>query len=319
MGKRRLLIYSDCFTYSGSENVIENILKSSEINAKYEIVFYFAQNINYQAGVKRKLPEYKNIFPFKTISSYNQFGYSLEVNRNSGNSSSLSIKLKYAALVFFEKTGLVHLINAARLFNLFNGENPDILYINNGGYPGAASCRVAVLSASLAGVKNVLFNVNNMAFPAKHFLAKTADRFINKQVRYFITASKAAGKALRTLRGFDKTKLVDIPNTLPKSAEFEIKSIQGKLKREFFLKNDVVILGAVGLLTNRKGFHILIEAIGLVKRSAGVNMPFKLFIFGDGEERAKLEEKVLLKGLQDNIFLPGFRLGWQQPDFWQRH
>jgi len=64
------------------------------------------------------------------------------------------------------------------------------------------------------------------------------------------------------------------------------------------------ILLAAGRLSPEKGFKILVEAMGNVGRehpSAG------LVLFGEGVERAELQQQIDSLGLRDRIVLPGFR------------
>lgn len=75
-------------------------------------------------------------------------------------------------------------------------------------------------------------------------------------------------------------------------------------KAEAFLpeKSDVPTLCAVGRLTAQKGFDLLIEAC------AGLSIPYRLQIIGEGEDRQKLEEAIARRNLGDRIRL----LGWQK-------
>lgn len=56
---------------------------------------------------------------------------------------------------------------------------------------------------------------------------------------------------------------------------------------------------AVGRLVEKKGFHILIEAV------SQLTTPFRLRILGEGPERDRLERAVAAAGLADRIALPG--------------
>ena len=58
---------------------------------------------------------------------------------------------------------------------------------------------------------------------------------------------------------------------------------------------------AIGRLDAFKGFDQLIKAV------AGLDFPFRLRIVGEGSERPRLEEEIAALGLQDKVFLEGFR------------
>lgn len=301
----KILIYSDCFIFGGSENVIENLLKSDILTNKYNLIFYYAFNKRYKAAVDKKFPNFSNVHPIRILSAFNKWGYEYQLKENRSFIRRLYIQMRYLTSLVFQKAGLYNLYNFLILYRLFKNESPDILYINNGGYPGAQSCRMAVLSAKKVGIKNIIFNVNNLALPQKGVVDKWLDKKINAAVKVFVTASEAAKKKLSTQRKFTLSKCINIPNTLSQEKEICAHRAEGCLKQEFGINNDEIILGAVGLLTERKGFDILIEAIHfLVKKE---KVLFKLFIFGEGEQRTFLENKIKDYGLEKTIILPGYK------------
>ncbi len=66
--------------------------------------------------------------------------------------------------------------------------------------------------------------------------------------------------------------------------------------------SDVPTLCAVGRLSAQKGFDLLIDAC------AGLQIPYRLQIIGEGPERQSLEEQIARNNLGDRIQL----LGWQE-------
>ncbi len=54
MDKKKLLIFSDCFTYSGSEVVIENLLLSEKIKRKFNVKFLYGYNRTYSMRFKER-------------------------------------------------------------------------------------------------------------------------------------------------------------------------------------------------------------------------------------------------------------------------
>jgi glycosyltransferase involved in cell wall biosynthesis len=59
---------------------------------------------------------------------------------------------------------------------------------------------------------------------------------------------------------------------------------------------------AMGRLTNQKGFDLLIDAFSLLAKE---NSQWTLTIWGEGDDRAALEEKIQRKDLTERVFLPG--------------
>ncbi|HVX26662.1 MAG TPA: glycosyltransferase family 4 protein [Parafilimonas sp.] len=305
----KILIYSDCFIFGGSEKVIENLLKSDALTNKFDLQFYYAYNKRYKKSIDKKFPNFTNIHSVAIASAFSKWGYESQLTNNKSPLQQLYLKLRYVCSLVFEKTSINNIYNYTQLLTLFKKERPDILYINNGGYPGAQSCRIAALAASKAGISNVVFNVNNLASAQKNKFDIWLDRKVNTAVKVFVTASKAAKEKLIIERKFDACKCVDIPNTLLKEEEVNSKLINGCLRNEFNVKHHEVVIGSAGLLTHRKGFNVLIDAIQLLKE---INCQFKVFIFGEGEQRPFLQKMIAYYKLQQVIFLPGFRNNMQK-------
>lgn len=304
---RNILFYSDCFVYSGSENVVENILKSERVKEAYSMNFYYAYNKEYEKGIKRKFNNAPNIKALTQIANpYTKFGYRLKSGEKISTLYRYYLLIMYVCGTLLNKIGLLHLYNGYVLYKLFKREQPSILFINNGGYPAAESCRIAVISAHLAGIKNILFVVNNLAFPSRHFFDRILDKYINKYVTFFITASKAARERLVEIRHFDANKCINIPNTLLPEVEENATTHSNIIREEFDIDQQTILLGAVGLLTRRKGYHVLVEAMHQLTESIP-NHHYKLIIIGEGEERSALESLIQRYNLQQVILLPGFR------------
>jgi glycosyltransferase involved in cell wall biosynthesis len=62
-----------------------------------------------------------------------------------------------------------------------------------------------------------------------------------------------------------------------------------------------VIFGSLGRLHFKKGYHVLIEAVSLIRE-----MNFKVYIWGAGEEKEHLEMQISERNLQDKVILMGF-------------
>ena len=99
---------------------------------------------------------------------------------------------------------------------------------------------------------------------------------------------------------FDKTKISFLPDAI-----IDIKQFIFKKKSEVknFQKFDGKrIIFAAGRLTKQKNFSYLIDEFSTFLKK---NNEFVLLILGDGEERNKLEKKIIKKKLQKNVYLIG--------------
>ena len=149
-----------------------------------------------------------------------------------------------------------------KLTRLFNKINPDILHINNGGYPGALSARAAVIAGRLAGVPNVVMVVNNLAFDYKNFLRLPdylVDRKISNLVDLFITGSKVSAKRLQLVLKTHDDKIRTLHNcSADRLSDEKANETLNRLGLGGF---NGVIFGVVALLIPRKGHQVLFDSI----------------------------------------------------------
>jgi glycosyltransferase involved in cell wall biosynthesis len=106
------------------------------------------------------------------------------------------------------------------------------------------------------------------------------------------------GRTAEWLRRYTTAKhVVVIPNPVSIPLEDQSPTIPPPRRQA-----DQKILLAVGRLCHQKGFDILIRSFSSV---ASQFPDWRLFIIGDGVDRSKLEEQVLVLGMSDRILLPG--------------
>ena len=212
--------------------------------------------------------------------------------------------IKITTKIFLRILGLLQFFNFLyflRQIHLLAKERPDIVHINNGGYPGADSCRIMAITAKFMGIKKIIFTINNMAISTKNPIEKFLDAKINTSVDYFITASQAASKELIKVRGIGQNKIKTIPNAVL----FDHIDVDSSLdfKKEFNVPDATLIIGSAGLLIERKGYDILIESAKLLPK----DINWMIFIFGEGHMRLQLEDMIRQYKLEKRVFLPGFR------------
>ncbi len=111
-----------------------------------------------------------------------------------------------------------------------------------------------------------------------------------------ITQSKYMRDDLIKNFGIKKEKIFVIYNPV------DIEEIDKKSQQtgECILPKDKINLIAVGRLTPQKGFDILIDALNYLDDR------FYLSIFGEGDDKSVLQEKIIRLGLIDKITLHGF-------------
>lgn len=120
---------------------------------------------------------------------------------------------------------------------------------------------------------------------------------------HFVDCIVLVNEAMRTsppLKNLPSEKLAVVENGIPletnkKGSRLCTKLVEFTRKRFTFL--------AIGRLSPEKGFDILLEALTLVT-ATGIDV--QLVIFGEGEERSQLEEKIHSLQLENRVLLPGF-------------
>jgi L-malate glycosyltransferase len=269
------------------------------IREKYDITFVYRYSAEYEKGLKDKQIDKVKIIPQRLLSNVGLFS-----RLKSKIQNRVLYRLLILLLFLLQKTGVYSFVNYFLLLKLFKKIAPDILYVNNGGYPGSRACLTAVFSAKSAKINNIIFNVNSLATIQNGFIDRFIDRHIDNIVDIFVTASYSAGKKLSKNRRFPYNKIRRIANTL--FQENEIETLTGKLRAEFNMGKSQFILGSAGLLTERKGYKFFIGACYLIKNDL-LRKQAKVFIFGDGEEREGLENLIKKYKLEGIVFLPGYR------------
>lgn len=297
--KPKILIYSDCFIWGGCENVIENLLWSEELNNSFELEFAYRYSRNYEREATLRLPSQIKRHPIFQFANDTTF-YKWELKRWPPLFLNL-VKLPFKLL---KKCGFYSVYSFVVLLITFRRIRPDIIYINNGGYPGALSARVAVFAAALIGsIKKTIFCVNNLAYPQRYKISRFVDSFINEHVDVFITASKAAKARLIQERGFNIEKCIDIPNTIRRE---RLESVRAKIniREEFDLPQTNILIGIVGLLTYRKGHRVLVDA---VSKLAQRRRNFTVIVLGDGEEKRSLLRQIREQEVDNYILFLGHK------------
>jgi glycosyltransferase involved in cell wall biosynthesis len=209
--------------------------------------------------------------------------------------------LKFARINSFIKkfaVRFIFFIEIYKFYNLFRQLRPDILHVNNGGYPGAFSARAAALGGKAAKVNRILMVVNNLAADYKSISRKfdyPTDLMVFASVDLFITGSKLAGSKLSSI-GVKASKIAQIPNcsvdNLPALNEqyaFELNKYKNK-----------IILGVFGQLIKRKGHKEFFYTISQIQSN-----DFICVIVGSGEEYEFLAKYVRELNIANKvIFIP---------------
>ena len=297
--------HSDLNYFGGSENMISNFLNSKSLNEVFQISFSYRFTEDYDKGLRRRLLGVTNLYSI-------QLPIFRIYKKNSVCTRSFLNKLSdyvIYLLEYFPKA----LLSLFLLHRLFRQIKPEILHVNNGGYPGALSCRIAVLAAKLAGIRYIVFVVNNMAVNYKNpyrWPDFFIDRLVARYTSFFITGSPITMARLRTVLPILDSKTACFPNGINVRDTSETRAqTLARLGLEGFTG---IIFGVVGVMEHRKGHLHLLKSIKILLDSKRVGTEsLVVLIEGSGGVRSSLEmftrendlaEVVRFIDVEDQIF-----------------
>jgi len=300
-GKQSILIFTDCYIYGGSEKLMAFLLENEILNKDFELLYSYRKHKEYEIGLKNEgLFDRENNFPLILMSNHTLF-YKI-------NCLNISKYLKGAMKVPFfllAKFKIYFLWNLVRFILLLIRTKPDIIHVNNGGYPGASSCSVIVLANYLTIKANIVYQVNNQALDRKSYFDKIYDKFINKNVNCFINASVRAKQRLVEARNFSADKIFLVNNTAPLPI---IKNNRELILKELNIPLDSFLIVQVAFLSERKGQKYLIDALcNLFRKELLSTKKVYCAFVGNGEQEDYLRDYINELGLASNIFLLGYK------------
>ncbi|WP_347023141.1 glycosyltransferase [Bacteroides eggerthii] len=299
--KRKILLYSDCFTFGGSEYVAVNILKSKTLQNDFDLFFAYRYHEEYQCYLDKifTIEEQKKFFPLKLFSNDDFFYF---LNRKIKN----NIIRYFCKFPFYllDTLGVYYSLNR-RIFNsLLNSHDFDLIHINNGGYPAAKTCLQLAICAHRYNIKNIL-QINNRAVPCQF---NKLDQTVQESVTFFLTATEYAKQELALNRHFDLTKIT----TLYNAVDIPIISTPPKKVRKLLnIDLDSFVLIEVALLQERKGQIQLLQSLLFLKEiNPKLFSKIRLILIGNGENEKKIRDFIKENKLNDKVFMLGYKMDY---------
>jgi len=296
---RRLKIHyhSDCAFFAGCENMLANLCSSPAVHAEFEISFSYRDSELYRDGLRARMNVDFVTYPLAFPDPSSVLPAPTKVR-------SLRRIARFLSRVLF--TGPLLVYEVIRLAGLFRRVSPDLVHINNGGYPAALSPRAAALAAYLARVPSVMV-VNNLAesydIPRRWF-GYALDRLVAGSVRCFVTGSSAAAAQLqRVLRlPSHRCRSIHMGTSLRDPSE-TIEQTRRRLRLEGF---NGLLFAVAAVLEPRKGHRVLLDALLKVRTRQPESMPdIKVLIAGAGPLQANLQQRIEQTGLEGHCVLIG--------------
>ncbi len=210
-------------------------------------------------------------------------------------------------------------INLRNMFNLFNickltkimKENNIQIVHSQGGradFFARLAARKAMISAVVSTVAMPVEGYDVSLF--KKVLYVILDRFSERFVSKFIVVSEALRKRLIKIHRVPFEKIVKICNGVELDLDTGLRTsdIRNKLKLEFMIPEDAILIGVIGRLVWQKGLTYFIRAIKQIlddRRQLSADIRF--IIVGEGNKRKSLEHTAKKLGIEENVVFTGFR------------
>lgn len=275
------------------------LFNSRLIRDSFDVYFVYRSNSNYEAGFNAAVPNPPHVVAL-TLPDISQFCADLE---------KLPRPFGFIA-VFFVKTfcfkNIFTLIDYFRIKSKVRQIKPDIMFVNNGGHPGAYSAIAAVLAGRSAGVGKIIYFVNNLAV-GYNCLSRLQDWFLDRRLAraadIFAAGSRFSAYKLAVVLGLPQEK---VRNLYYGVAVCEPGLSPAAVRKYFKIPDGRPVILSGGLLEKRKGHLFLLKAIRELKQSLPPeSMPFCL-LAGIGSLHGELEDFIKENNLCGDAALAGF-------------
>jgi glycosyltransferase involved in cell wall biosynthesis len=291
--------HSDCRFFAGCENMLTLFFNDQKFASQNEFTFSFNYSIEYEVELKSRVKFVPKTysFCFPDLSDINTLPSYLSTRTR-------RYILFLTRLIFGPVYTIVQIL---KIYNMLRNERPEVLHINNGGYPGARSCLAAAFAGKLVGIPCIVMVVNNIALdyssPSRK-LGYLTDRWVVRCVDVFVCGSEFASIALKSVLGLDEKKCTNIYNGIePRPVEKKPTQVLEGLGLNNF---DGQIFGCVALFEKRKGHITLLKAIEALKSKQVLdNYPCLFLLEGEGPELDAIANYICAHDLSEYVVLVG--------------
>jgi glycosyltransferase involved in cell wall biosynthesis len=294
----RVHYHTDCYWFGGSEVALLVHLEAAFQSVDVEPVFTYRAGSAYEGGLRAQASPRIRATRLR-LPDPSDLKHALSRNRSPRVGKALRGGVSLLPL-----RQLCMAWDIGRMFALFRAGKPDVVHINNGGYPGAISCGAAALAARLAGVPAVVYVVNNIAVPYERpsrLLDYPIDRMVVRSVDVFVTASRIASRALESVLRLPPAQITVIPN----AAAAGDGGSRERARRSLGIPSDRHVLLVMARLEQRKGHAVLLDAIPLLPPQ--IRDRLLVLIAGDGPEQDALHAQAVALNIGGCVQFLGHR------------
>lgn len=153
----------------------------------------------------------------------------------------------------------------------------------------------------IAHSHNIDFQTKN---PIKKIIGNILKIPMKKYATDYFACSYLAGEWLFGKKNIKNGKVVVIHNAVDYNKFKYNEKIRQKIRKEFNIKNDDILIGHVGRFTNQKNHTFLIDIFYEMTKK---NKKLKLIMVGIGEKEQEIKDKVNKLGINDSVIFAEFR------------
>ena len=209
------------------------------------------------------------------------------------------INLNYSYFNYLPKQGfigsrisyiIIFLFSFIPLFNLLKKEKPEFIILHL-----ITSLPLLLLNLFKFQTKFIL---RISGYPKLNLARRLFWKKISKKIYKITFPTEDLISQIKNIKIFDETKIDHLPDAVVNVKDFLKSSFIDNENSE--IKNYFI---SAGRLTKQKNFEYLIDEFNYFCLQ---NKNFKLLIFGEGEDKIKLQKKIKNKNLEDKVLLMGF-------------
>ncbi len=272
----KIYYWSPFFTNVATEkaviNSIESINKYSDKKIFPCLLEIIGEWKNQKENIDNKKIKVKKLLNFELINFLPRYGF---------------IKSRISYLIVF-------IFSVFKLHKLIKTDKPDFLVIH-------LMTFIPLILLSMFNYETK-FILRISGFPKMGLVRRLFWKLISKKLFLVTTPTKSTLNLLKTLKIFNSNKIKYLPDPILNIKEIQKKKRENNKVEKEISKNNTLI--SIGRLTKQKNFSFLIKVFNeLIKSYPYLN----LCIIGEGEEKQKLINDVKKFGLEEKVFLLGYK------------
>ena len=301
----RVLIWTEAHWVGGSDRFLVDLVRALDDRFAWRLAGI--ESPDHDRWLARQLPDVSEriVVPIASLPGSPLTALRRRLSRGdqppadlSAAASDVSVPVKAAVAALRYRHAATNLM---RLGRLMHRARPDVLMINNGGYPGGESCRYAAIAARRAGVPRVVHFVHNMAYPPNWppVVERAIDARVDGAVDAWVTAARRASVQLADVRGMRADRVHTVHYGVPPAPQ-----VAAAARGELGYVDGALALAVVAALEPRKGHLVLLNALKML-RERGTEV--RTALVGAGPEEPRLRRRVAELGLGEHVRILGRR------------